>query len=207
VQANGGEASGLVLIADDDDAFVACVRALLESAGYRTLCAATGEEALRLARDRRPRVLLLDIQLPDLNGYEVCRALRDKFGQAVAIAFVSGHRTEPVDISAGLLFGADDYIVKPFESGELLARVGALMRRVTTGQAGAIEGGVLTGRELEVLRLLAAGLDQKTIAQRLSISPRTVGAHIEHILAKLGVHSRAQAVAAAYRRRLIASSR
>lgn len=196
-----------MLIVDDDESFVACVRTLLESAGYPTVCAATGEEALRVSRDREPRVILLEIQLPDLNGYEVCRALRDEFGQTVAIAFVSGHRTEPVDISAGLLFGADDYVVKPFDSGELLARVGALMRRVTHDQSGAVRtSGDLTCRELEILRLLAVGLEQKTIAQRLSISPRTVGAHIEHILAKLGVHSRAQAVAAAYRQRLIDAS-
>ena len=204
--ANGGDTSGPVLIADDDELFVACTRTLLESARYSTLSAATGEDALRVARAREPRVVLLDIQLPDLNGYEVCRALRDEFGQAMAIAFVSGHRTEPVDISAGLLFGADDYIVKPFDSHELLARVSALMRRVTADRAAASKHDDLTARELEILQMLASGSDQKEIAEVLSISPRTVGAHIEHILAKMGVHSRAQAVAAAYRRHVIDTS-
>jgi two-component system, NarL family, nitrate/nitrite response regulator NarL len=204
---NGGQTNASVLIADDDESYAACVQALLESAGYRTLTAATGQEALRAARDARPRVILLDIRLPDLNGYEVCRALRNEFGQAVAIAFVSGQKTEPMDISAGLLFGADEYIVKPFDSGELLARVGALMRRVTLDHPKPIPvRGALTSRESEILRLLAQGLDQKDIAQKLSISPRTVGAHIEHILGKLGVHSRAQAIAAAYRHQLIGAS-
>jgi DNA-binding NarL/FixJ family response regulator len=206
VQADGGETSGVVLIADDDEGFVACVQALLESAGYSTLSATTGEEALRIARQRQSRVILLDIQLPDRNGYEVCRALRDEFEQTVAIAFVSGHRTESMDISAGLLFGADDYIVKPFDTSELLARVDALMRRVTADRAAASNHDDLTVRELEILQMLASGSNQKEIAEGLSISPRTVGAHIEHILAKMGVHSRAQAVAAAYRRRVIHTS-
>lgn len=202
--ANGERRSGSVLIADGDQAFVASTHTLLENAGYRTLAAATGEEALKIAREDGPLVVLLDIELPVLNGYEVCRVLRNEFGPTVAIAFVSGTRTGPVDISSGLLAGADDYVVKPFDSCELLARVAALMRRVTAGHPIATSSpNNLTSRELEVLRLLADGLDQAAIAQRLSITPRTVGAHIEHILGKLGVHSRAQAIAAAYRQQLV----
>jgi DNA-binding NarL/FixJ family response regulator len=197
-----------VLIADDDEPFVACVQTLLESGAYRALTAATGEETLRVARKEKPHVVLLDIHLPVLNGYQVCRALRDEFGREVAIAFVSGTRTEPVDIAAGLLFGADDYVVKPFDSDELLARVAVLMRRVAPeGWDASMSVGKLTSREVEVLSLLAEGLTQADIARKLSISPRTVGAHIEHILGKLGVHSRAQAVAVAYRRQLTDSSR
>jgi two-component system nitrate/nitrite response regulator NarL len=205
--ANDGRTRGSILIADGDENFVASAHELLRNAGYPTLAAATGEEALKIAREDRPLVVLLDIELPGLNGYEVCHVLREEFGQTVAIAFVSGTRTEPVDISSGLLAGADDYVVKPFDSSELLARVGALMRRVTAGHPVAISSPRnLTSRELEVLGLLADGLDQAAIAQRLSISPRTVGAHIEHILGKLGVHSRAQAIAAAYREQLVDAS-
>jgi DNA-binding NarL/FixJ family response regulator len=206
--ADGDRTSGPILIADADETFVRSLQTLLESIGYRTLAAWTGEEALKVAREERPLVVLLDVQLPLVNGYEVCRALRDEFGRTVAIAFVSGTRTEPIDISSGLLVGADDYLVKPFDSSELLARVGALMRRVAAEDAIAISNPAsLTSRELEILRLLAHGFDQPDIAQRLSISPRTVSAHIEHILGKLGVHSRAQAVAAAYRGQLIDASR
>jgi DNA-binding NarL/FixJ family response regulator len=197
-------ARGPVLIADDDESFVEYLQALLEGAGYRTLSAKTGQAALRAAREHRPLVVLLDIQLPDVNGYEVCRALRDEFGHALAIAFVSGIKTEQVDISSGLLVGADDYIVKPFDPSELLARVGALIRRVATMRrdAGAC-GANLTDREYEILRLLGDALDQKEIARQLSISPNTVARHIEHILDKLGVHSRAEAIATAYREQLI----
>jgi len=199
-------ANGPVLIVDDDEGFVACVRTLLESAGFSTLTAATGEEALQIAEDESPLVVLLDIKLPGLNGYEVCHALRDQLGHGVAIAFVSGARTEPIDISSGLLAGADDYIVKPFEPSELLARIGALIRRVTRSGERTLQAGDLTHRELEILGLLADGLDQREIAERLSITPKTVGTHLEHILGKLGVHSRAQAVAAAYCQALIRTS-
>ena len=187
---------GYVLVVDDDDLFVDSVCTLLDAAGYRSVAAATGEEALRIAREEAPLVVLLDIQLPKLNGYEVCRALREEFGRALAVAFVSGTRTEAVDVSSGLHVGADDYLVKPCDPSELVARVAALMRRVQPNGANHRN---LTSREAEVLRLLSDGLEQKAIAGRLSISPKTVAIHIEHILGKLHVHSRAQAVAVAYR--------
>jgi two-component system alkaline phosphatase synthesis response regulator PhoP len=201
--AAAAKARGRVLVVDDDELFVGCSQALLEGAGYLTLTAATGEEALRIAREHAPPVVLLDIQLPKLNGYEVCRTLRDEFGRALAIAFVSGSRMDTVDISLGLLVGADDYLVKPCDPSELVARVGALMRRVRPEKTRS-QG--LTSREVEVLRLLSDGLNQRDIAQTLSISPKTVAIHIEHIIGKLNVHSRAQAVAAAYRENLFGSS-
>jgi DNA-binding NarL/FixJ family response regulator len=202
---DGEQARGpVVLIADDDESFVAFVQRLLHGAGYRTLTATTGMEALEVAREHAPPVVLLDIQLPVVNGYEVCHALREELGRKVAIAFVSGMRTDPVDISSGLLVGADDYLVKPFDPSELLARVGGLVRRLTLGFGKEPSSRAkLTSRELEILHLLADGLDQRAIAHRLSISPKTVATHIEHSLTKLGVHSRAQAIAAAYRRELL----
>src|SRR6266511_1590018 len=175
---------GYVLVVDDDELFVASTQAVLQQAGYLSVAATTGEEALRIAREHAPLVVLLDIQLPKLNGYEVCRALREEFGRAVGIAFVSGSRTDTVDISSGLL----------------VARVAALMRRVRPNGTNSRN---LTTREAEVLRLLSDGLEQGDIAGTLSISPKTVAIHIEHILGKLHVHSRAQAVAAAYRENLI----
>ena len=190
---------GHVLVVDDDPSFVAYAEAILEAAGYPSASASSGEDALRLARENTPSVVLLDIQLPKLNGYEVCRALRDDFGRSIGIMFVSGSRTDTVDVSSGLLVGADDYVVKPCDPSELVARVAALMRRVQPNG----NSRKLTNREAEVLRLLSDGLEQRAIAGRLSISPKTVAIHIERILGKLEVHSRAQAVAAAYRENLI----
>lgn len=199
------EHRGPLLLVDDDQLFLTYMRGLLEGAGYHTLTATTGEEALELARKHVPVIVLLDIQLPGVNGYEVCRALRDEFGRGIGIVFVSGSRTEKVDLSAGLLVGADDFLVKPCDPSELLARVGALVRRVHPANGdGAAKLRKLTSRELEVLRHLSDGMNQNQIAQRLSITPKTVAIHIEHIIGKLEVHSRAQAVAAAYRENLFA---
>lgn len=193
--------AGVVLVVDDDADFRASVVTLLEQAGYATHQAATGKDALRLARGEKPGLVLLDLDLPGVSGYEICREFREEFGQDVAIAFVTGARTEPLDRTAGLLVGADDYIVKPFLVDELLARVNALLRRVG-GEAHDrdVQGDLhLTDREYEVLSLLAEGHDQTEIADQLAVMPKTVGRHIEHILLKLNVHSRSQAIALAYR--------
>jgi DNA-binding NarL/FixJ family response regulator len=196
-----------ILVVDDDRAFSEFVRLVLEGAGYETLHAATGEDALRIAKECAPLVVLLDIVLPRLNGYEVCQRLREMLGDSAAIVFISGERTDPVDVASGLLVGADDYMVKPVDPDELVARVGALARR-TQGSRSDGDGKEprLTPRETEILEMLADGHSQRDMAQLLSISPKTVGLHIEHILGKLDVHSRTQAVAAAYRRKLLGRS-
>jgi DNA-binding NarL/FixJ family response regulator len=199
----GEKPSTSILIVDDDAGFRASVSAVLEQTGYSTVEAATGEEAIEAVRSERPHLLLLDVRLPGLSGYEVCHQLRREFGQSLPILFVSGERMESFDRVAGLLLGGDDYLVKPFAPDELLARVRCLVRRAPPTVA-ASAASSLTSREAEILRLLAAGLDQDEIADRLLISPKTVAVHIGHINSKLGVRSRAQAVAAAFRDDLVA---
>jgi DNA-binding NarL/FixJ family response regulator len=189
-----------VLVVDDDETSRELVSTLLGRAGMSTVGAANGEEAMAAARRHAPKLVILDVRLPDISGYEVCRQLRDEFDHEVAIVFLSGERTESFDIAAGLLLGADDYVVKPFSADELLARV---RRRLPSPDEAPPEHTGLTKRELEVLRLLADGLSQKEIAAQLVISSKTVAAHVQHILGKLGVHSRTQAVAQAYRRGLL----
>jgi DNA-binding NarL/FixJ family response regulator len=187
-----------ILIVDDDPAMRELLSGLLDQAGFPTRQAATGEEALADTRRERPRLVLLDVRLPGVSGYEVCRELRARFGEELPIVFISGERVEPFDRAAGLLLGADDYVVKPFASDELIARVRRLVARFTPPAAEA-DRPKLTRREGEVLHLLANGLDQPEIAKKLVISSKTVSSHIQHILAKLGVHSRAEAVAAVHR--------
>jgi DNA-binding NarL/FixJ family response regulator len=187
-----------ILVVDDDPAMRKLLSSLLDQAGFPTRTAATGEEALAAARREQPRLVLLDVCLPGVCGYEVQRELRDQFGEELPIVFISGERIESFDRAAGLLLGADDYVVKPFAPDELIARVRRLVARSTRPEAGT-DRPKLTGREGEVMRLLANGLRQHEIAKELVISPKTVASHIEHILAKLGVHSRAEAVAVAHR--------
>lgn len=194
-----------ILIVDDDRGFREFVRHLLARAGLPAVHAASGEEALRHAASSRPAAVLLDVSLPDIDGFEVCRELRDLYGDALPVIFVSGVRVESHDRTAGLLLGGDDYLIKPVEPDELVAR---LRRAVTRTQNGSDESRTpdahtLTAREIEVLGLLAQGLDSAAIAQKLVISPKTVSTHLQRVMAKLGVHSRAHAVARAYQARLI----
>jgi DNA-binding NarL/FixJ family response regulator len=189
-----------VLVVDDDEVYRELISTVLGRAGFSTVGAADGEEAMAAARRHLPRLVVLDVRLPDVSGYEVCRELRDEFGDRLAIMFLSGERTEGFDLAAGLLVGADDYLVKPFSADELLARVRV---RLPAREAAPPRPSDLTKRELEVLRLLAEGLSQKEIAAELVISSKTVAAHVQHVLGKLGVHSRTQAVAQAYRRGLL----
>lgn len=193
-------AAARILIVDGDRHARALMSRVLARAGYSVCEARTGENALDVAHEERPALVVLETLLEGVSGYELCRELKDAFGHALPIIFVSATRTEPGDRVAGLLVGADDYLAKPFDPDELVARV---RRLVPAPNAERRNGRELTNRELEVLSLLADGLTQPEIAQRLFISHKTVGKHIEHILAKLDVHSRAQAVALAIRDELI----
>jgi DNA-binding NarL/FixJ family response regulator len=196
----GPQQGQAVLVVDDDRDLRRLVMRLLEPLGYVVHEASTSGAALSMAARERPAVVLLDVHLPDISGYEVCRRLRDEFGDRIAIVFLSGKRTEEFDRTAGMLLGADDYIVKPFARGEFIARVRRAIDRSSAGLAP--ERSNLTPRELEVLKLLADGLGQKKIAQTLFITPKTVATHIQRILNKLDVHSRAEAVAYAHRNQL-----
>jgi DNA-binding NarL/FixJ family response regulator len=185
-----------ILVVDDDAGFRAAVSELLASAGFATREAATGEEALATARQAPPALVLLDIRLPGTSGYEVLHELREGLGRKLPVIFVSGARTEPYDRAGGLALGADDYIVKPFDRDEFLARV---RRLVSWREREDSRRANLTTREHDVLRLLASGLRQAQIAEELVVAPKTVSSHIENILRKLDAHSRAEAVAIAYR--------
>ena len=195
------DSDGGILVVDDDASFRSYVTELLESVGYETKQVASGAAVLPAVADERPSAVLLDVHLPGLNGYEVCRQLRDRYGDSIAIVFVSGERTEALDRSAGVLLGADDYLAKPIDPGELIARVRRLVERPQSNGAAAASQKLesLTQREQEVLDLLAEGLRQDEIATKLVISPKTVATHIQRILGKLEVRSRAQAVAIALR--------
>jgi DNA-binding NarL/FixJ family response regulator len=172
---------------------------LLGRAGFDTREAGDGHEAIRLAEEARPAAAIVDVNLGGgQSGYEISHELRDRF-EGLPVVFVSGERTESFDRVAGLLLGAADYIVKPFDPDELIARV----RRLVVRDEPRRSASTLTARERDVLRLLADGLDQRSIAAELFLSPKTVATHIQHILAKLGVHSRAQAVALAHREGLV----
>jgi DNA-binding NarL/FixJ family response regulator len=189
-----------VLIADQDAESRGRLAKLLRSAGYAVLETDRGDEALALARANSPAAVITDIPLPGLCGYEVCHLLKSDGAMRIPVVFLTGARTEPYDRIAGLLLKADDYIVKPYAAGELLARLANLIRSQAVATTPASR---LTKREEEVLELMSDGLRHNEIAQRLFISPKTVATHVEHILRKLQVRSKTEAVVVAYREEII----
>jgi len=119
-----------VLVVEDDQPLVRIMTKSLESNGFEVTSAFDGEDGLRAARDDRPDAIVLDLQLPRLNGVDLCRRLRSE-GNAVPILMLTARSTVP-DRIEGLDAGADDYLVKPFSLGELAARLRALGRRGKT---------------------------------------------------------------------------
>jgi DNA-binding response OmpR family regulator len=120
---------GTVLVVDDEPTIRDVVSRYLVRAGYETIVAATGREALRRAGEGRPDVVVLDLMLPDVDGLEVMRRLRQLDRNRTAIVLLTA-RGEESDRVIGLRLGADDYVVKPFSPAELVARVDAMLRRL-----------------------------------------------------------------------------
>jgi DNA-binding response OmpR family regulator len=116
-----------ILIVEDESSVARGLEYGLKAEGFSVLIAANGKKALELARSERPRLILLDIRLPDMSGFDVCRTLREE-GMSLPILMVTA-RDEEVDKVLGLELGADDYIVKPFGFRELLSRIRAALRR------------------------------------------------------------------------------
>ena len=118
-----------ILVVDDDPKTVSLVKLYLENDGHKVLCAYDGVEALRLAREERPHLVVLDLMLPGLNGLQVCRTLRAE--SDVPLIMLTAKTTEG-DKLTGLELGADDYVTKPFSPRELAARIKAVLRRTAS---------------------------------------------------------------------------
>jgi len=205
---------GRILIVDDEPHIVRVLRGYFEQAGFAVLGAYDGAEALRVARQERPDLIVLDIMLPRVDGWEVCRTLRRE--SDVPIIMLTA-RVEETDTLIGLELGADDYIPKPFSPREVVARARAVLRRVRTpsgaGEPETLDVGDLHldvprrtlrvgGREVEltpsefaILRtLLGAPGRVFTRGQLLEASQgeaydgyeRTIDTHIKNLRHKIG---------------------
>jgi DNA-binding response OmpR family regulator len=127
-----------ILVVEDDASIRLGLEDTLKAKGYRVTSAARGDEALRLAREQRPDLVVLDIMLPDGEGFEVCRQLKDpRTGVPTAGVIILTARGQELDRVRGFDVGADDYVTKPFSLMELLARVGAVLRRFGHGPGSA----------------------------------------------------------------------
>ena len=116
-----------VLVVDDEKSISELITTSLRFVGFDVRTAATGAEALRVAEEFKPHALILDVMLPDLDGFEVCRQLRES-GQEVGVLFLTA-KDSTDDKIKGLTLGGDDYVTKPFSLEELVARLRALLRR------------------------------------------------------------------------------
>ena len=116
-----------ILVVDDEPRYVRAIRVNLEASGYEVLVARDGQTAIELAINEEPDLIILDIRMPGLDGYEVCRRIREFLATPIIMLTALAGDADKVK---GLDVGADDYVTKPFSAGELLARVRAVLRRV-----------------------------------------------------------------------------
>ncbi len=123
--------AGTILLVEDEEDIAALVRAYLERDGFRVVWATRGTEGLAALEQHDVRLAILDLQLPDADGFDVCRAIRSS--SRLPIVMLTA-RDEEVDRVAGLELGADDYVTKPFSPRELAARIRAVLRRVEPGE-------------------------------------------------------------------------
>jgi DNA-binding response OmpR family regulator len=206
---------GTVLVIDDQRELAELVRRALEREGFDVILATNGESGLRVARDHRPDLVVLDLTMPDLDGLEVCRQLRADPRRSTMPIIVLSARASAADRALGLEIGADDYVIKPFEARELVARVRAVLRRANppSNAATVIRTGdltldpvahsasyqaqplPLTAAEFRILELMATHpgrafsrdeIIDAVMGQDTAVTARTVDAHIVNLRRKLG---------------------
>jgi DNA-binding response OmpR family regulator len=206
-----------ILVVDDEAEMLRLLDYNLTKAGYLVIGAKSGEEALTAARKHAPDLVVLDVMMPGMDGFEVCRRLRSDPQTAGILVLMLTARAEEGDRVVGLELGADDYVTKPFGVKELLARVKALLRRSELPAGGeelikagplvvdaarrsvtaAGKGVGLTATEFDLLRALAARrgkvLSREDLISALrggdaTIIDRTVDVHVASLRRKLGKH-------------------
>jgi two-component system phosphate regulon response regulator PhoB len=204
-----------ILVIEDEQDLQNVLAYNLRAAGHEVHAALRGQEGLRLARERHPDVVLLDLMLPDLPGTEVCKALKADAGLRAVPVIMLTAKGEEVDRVVGFELGADDYVVKPFSVRELILRIQAVLRRAQPqpGAAAAFEFGCLrvdpeahrvwvAGAEVELtaleLRLLLTLHERRDRVQsratlldvvwgiEADITTRTVDTHVKRLREKLG---------------------
>jgi DNA-binding NarL/FixJ family response regulator len=202
-----------VLIVDDHPMVRTGLREMLDSAGDIDVIAeaSTGTEAVRLAGRLLPDVVLMDLRMPDLDGVAATAEIRRRH-PTVHVLVVTTYDTD-ADIYAAIDAGATGYLLKDARRDDLYTAVRAAARGETTlapkvasrvlDQIRGVDPTALTRREIEVLRLVAAGCRNRDIARTLHIGEATVKSHLQHIFDKLGVDDRAHAVTVAIERGIL----
>ena len=205
-----------ILVVDDEADCQTVLGMYLESQGYQVQCATSAIEALSIFENDPPDLVISDVMMPEMDGFEFCRRLRNtRLGQLMPFIFLSGQGEIESKVE-GHSIGADDYLVKPFQSEEILAKVKAQLERShrihaeivrllqnstsqpmkpkTLAVAPPPAPLPLTPAEERVFWEVIQGYTNKQISHRLFISPRTVQAHLGRIFSKLHIENRSQLV-------------
>lgn len=193
----------MIHIVDDDDAIRRSASFMLKTSGFSVTAHEFGVAFLREVRHLQPGCVLLDVRMPEIDGLEVQATLNER-GIAMPVVVLTGHGDISVAVRA-MKAGAVDFIEKPFEKTTLLAAIETAFERLADVEgrlARSMEASVaiagLSGREQEVLKGLAQGLPNKTIAFDLGISPRTVEVHRANLMTKLKARSLSEALRIAF---------
>jgi two-component system phosphate regulon response regulator PhoB len=206
---------GKILIIEDDRDIVEMLEYNLQEAGYETVSALNGEDGIALAGKERPNLIVLDIMLPIIDGFEVCKILKNDDMTAHIPVIILSAKSQETDKVVGLELGADDYVTKPFSPRELIARTRAILRRGREQQVSSIieRGDIvidstrhkvivgtkqvsLTSTEFKLLEFMArrpgvvfsrAQILDAVAGQDAIVYDRTVDAHVKSLRHKLGV--------------------
>jgi DNA-binding NarL/FixJ family response regulator len=207
-----------LLIVEDDPAISLALNAYFETEGYGVISTTTGEDALELLHQYHPHLLIADVTLPQMDGYDLVRKLRKLPAYRLLPVILLTARGQVADRVRGYQYGCDVYLSKPFDLGELSAVVRNLLDRQQMVQSElqvrvqgepmrerkSVAGGVsLTGREQEVLTLLCRGLSNRHIGQSLMLSPRTVEKYVSRLFQRTETTNRTDLVRYAVERQLV----
>lgn len=196
-----------IYLVDDDDSVRRSIGFMLKTSGFSVRAYPSGIDFLKDVKALDPGCILLDIRMPDMDGLEVQRELAAR-GIAMPVIVLTGHGDVATAVEA-MKNGASDFIEKPFEKAVLLEAIERASERLARAEESSasereakVRIAALTARERDVLRELARGHPNKTIAYDLGISPRTVEVHRANVMTKLGVRSLSEALRIAFAARI-----
>jgi DNA-binding NarL/FixJ family response regulator len=204
-----------LLLIDDDPNLVLLVKDYLELRGYEVTTAKNGQDALVKLEKQMPNLIICDVMMPEMDGYSFVKRVRNNPQTSYLPLIFLSAKGQTEDRVVGLNTGADVYMVKPFEPDELVAQIEASLKqasRMMQGQGPDLGSAVssqvpfdvgLTPTERRVIGLVAQGLSNREIAQKLSVSQRTVESHVSNMLGKTGLGNRTELARWAIEQRLL----
>ncbi|MEB3247938.1 MAG: response regulator transcription factor [Merismopediaceae bacterium] len=201
---NPSKENNRLLLVDDDPNLILLVKDYLEFHGYQVETAENGRDALEILANFTPNMIICDIMMPIMDGYEFIQKVRqDSRLNWIPVMFLSA-KGQSQDRVKGLNMGADLYMVKPFEPEELVAQVESSLRQVSrfpiSPRLASEESPrfhvpahvELTTTEMKVVQLVSQGLSNREIAEKLKVSQRTIESHVSNMLNKTGLHNRTE---------------